>query len=176
MAVESFVRFDGPSSRVDLCFRLVGIGICSVDISGGIPAGTWGFSTGAGGCSSCTALRLSLLRLHSPCVDLFNAFELCLSICINLRGQHTRIQRTHRYFHQCGARRGTLCELIDTKKVASRANAVSLDFIRPNLKSSLTIAYFCIWMVHVVTVSQLDLGTVGTGKTFFLREEDHVIR
>jgi hypothetical protein len=68
--------------------------------SGGIPTGGWGVSTGTDGCSSCVALRLSLFRLHSPCVDLFSAFELYLSIRINLQARHKKIQPTHRYLHQ----------------------------------------------------------------------------
>jgi len=86
LGVESFVRLDGPSSRVGFGFRLVGIGVCSVEFSEGIPTETWGVSTGTEGCSSCMTLILSLFRLHSTCVDLFSAFELYLSIWMNLQG------------------------------------------------------------------------------------------
>ena len=152
LGAKSFVRFDGPSSRVDFGFRLEGIGICSVAFSGGIPTGTWGVSTGTCGCSSCAALRLSLLRLHSPCVDLFSAFELYLSICINLQVRRTKIQRTHRYFHQCNAENFMR---VDRKKW----HHVQMlhPRIRSNLKSSLTAGPFLhIGAIHIVTVSKYN--------------------
>ena len=134
LGVESFVRLDGPSSRADLGFRFVGIGFCSVEFSEGIPTETWGASTEAGGCSSCPALRLSLFRLHSTCVDLFSAFELYLSIRMNLQWQYMRglVDAPKSPSVECKV--GNLMRADrESKKVGSRATAVALP-IRPTCR------------------------------------------
>jgi len=152
----------------------VGIGVCSVAFSGGIPTGTWGISAGTSSCSSCVALRLSLLRLHSPCVDLFNAFEFYLSICMNLQAQRIKIERTHRYFHRCNARsQGGELDVNRSmrKKMGSCAKIASSDQIEsPSPRwYARTVLLFCMYVQRRCSA----ISTLATG--FFLYEEDHVI-
>ena len=157
---------------MDLGFRLVVIGLCSTAFSGGIPTEAWGVPTGTGGCSSCAELRLSLFRLHSPCVDLFNAFELYLSICVNLQTPPQRSSgRTD--ISISGMRSEGLDVSRSTRKKWNRVPPLPRLRIRPNPNPSMVFSARGICLFSRISVhGTVEYYKCGMQKNGFLCEED----